>query len=83
MVARRDEHRHREGAQTAQQLLASLVIAARAVEQIAAEEHEIDLLLPRKAHERGEKLPLLGAADRGLARGQRLKGRIQMQIRRV
>ena len=83
VIARRDEHRHGHAPQAGDQLLAGLEITAAAVEQIAAEQDEIHVLGHGELRQRAEQPPLLGPADRGFSGGQRFKGGVQMQIRRM
>ena len=83
MIARGDEHRRGDAAQAADEVLPGLAVGVVAVEQVAAEQHEVYLLAHGQLRQGGEQLALLLAADGRLARGQRLEGRIQVQIRRV
>ena len=83
VVSRGDEHRHAHPREAAGELLPGLVIAVVAVEQIAREQHELDLLLLGKLRKSPQKLPLLRPPEGGLVRGQALKGGVEMQVRRV
>ena len=83
MVAGGNEHGHGHGLQTADKLLPGLKVGAGAVQQVAAEQHEIDMLPLRKLRHAGKQTALLHPADGGLAVTQPLKRRIQMQIRGV
>ena len=83
VVARGDEHRRGNAPEGLDQALPGLKIGAAAVQQVAAEQHQIHPLAGGEPRQRVQQLPLLPPADGGLPCGQRLKGRVQMQVRRV
>ena len=80
MVAGGDEDGRADDRETAGQLLAGLVIAVVAVEEVARQQDELHLLLLGKGRQAPEKLPLLAPSEGGLARGQGLKGGVEMQV---
>ena len=80
VVAGRDEHRHGHLPQAGAERLAGLGVAQIAVEQIARQQHQLQLLGPHQLRQALQQLPLLGAAHGGLAGAQPLKGRIQVQV---
>ena len=83
MVARRDEDRHADLPQRADQLLARFIEGVVAVQQVAGEKHQVDLLGGGESGDAAEQIALLAAADGGLARAQALEGGVHMQVRRM
>ena len=60
-----------------------LGVGARAVEQVAREQDDLRPVRPRQLQQSAQKVALLPAALRRLRSGERLKRRIEVQIRRV
>ena len=83
MVSGGDEHRHGDLLQTEDQLLAGLIKGVVAVEQVAREEHKVDLFAHGERRDPPEQLALFAAADGRLARAEPLKGGVEMQVGRV
>ena len=80
VISRRDEHRHAHALQAAQQLLAGLKICAFAVQQVAREQHKVDIFRPRQLCHPREQLALLRAAYRRLPARQPLERGVKVQI---
>ena len=83
VVARGDKHRHRHCPETFEQLPSGLLVAAVAVKQVTAHQHQIHVSLPRQSGYGIEQPSLLTPAQCGLGRTQTFKRGVKVQIGRV
>ena len=83
VVAGGDEHLAAAAVEHVAQKPRRLAVGAVGIEQIAGEQKDLRAVLARRLRQGSQQRALLLPALGGERSGQRLKGRIEMQIRRV
>lgn len=83
VVAGREKHLRPTAGKRLGERLRRLGIGAAAVEQVAREQDDLRAVRPGQLRQSAQKVALLPAALRRLRAGERLKRRIEVQIRRV
>ena len=80
MVARGKKDGTGNGAQCPGEGLGGLGVEAVPVQQVAGQEHQLDLLGPGQGGQILQQLPLLPPAALGLLGGEAGKGAVQMEV---
>ena len=83
MVARRNEHRNPAGAEHGFHRLHGFRINPLPVKQIPGQEHGLTAMFLHQSDQPGQNFPLLFPPPGSQFRRKSVKGRIQMQVRRV